>query len=102
MKLVGEKVDKQRFFSVGYDELNQCYLLSIAITYVGCFNRYYIITQEEYNWFENDHGRLIALMQECFDQNIHHTRFFFSEFDADNTEEQENIKWNYFRRDSAQ
>lgn len=101
MKLMDEKVDVQHFFSVGYDDVSGSYILSVVIAYVSWFNRYFKITEEEYTWFDKDHERLVAFMQECYDKNIHHPRFFFSEFDADNTEEQEKIKWNYFRQNTV-
>lgn len=35
MKLKDEKIDRQLFFSVGYDNLSESYLLSVMATYVG-------------------------------------------------------------------
>lgn len=101
MKLTDEKVDTQQLFSVGYDKISNHYILSVVITYIAWYNQYFIITKEEYDWFGKDHGRLTAFVQECFDKNIHHPRFFFSELPADNTKEQENIKRNYFGKNST-
>lgn len=65
MKLTDEKVDTQQLFSVGYDKISNQYILSVVITYIAWYNQYFIITKEEYDWFENDHGRLIAFVEEC-------------------------------------
>ncbi len=88
MKLVSVKINQQHYFSVGYDLISESYILAQVITYMGYYNRYFKISKEEYDWFEYDVNKLIALNQECFAQNTKHPKFFFSEYPIDNTPKQ--------------
>ncbi|RKI70675.1 hypothetical protein D7V91_03490 [bacterium 1xD42-67] len=91
MDLIGEKVDRQNYFSVGYDNISKSYILEQIITYVGCFSRYFKISKEQYEWFESHRDHLTALSDDFFTQNIRHPQFFFSEYPIENTDEQNKL-----------
>lgn len=97
MKLINEKINTEYFFSVGFDEISGKYILDTVITYVSWYSRFYIITKEEYEWFDNDMEKLIELEQDCFKKNTSHERFYFSEMCSENTKEQEEKNLEYLK-----
>ena len=54
MKLENEKVRSEKYYSVGYSSILNKYMLSEVITWIAWYERYYEISEEEYNSFGSD------------------------------------------------
>lgn len=98
MRLINEKINTEQLFTVGYDEISRQYMMAAVVPYISWYNQYYIITEEEYNWFETDSESLVKLKQECFN-NIKNERFYYSEMIGENNREQERIHLMYMYND---
>ena len=48
------KVDKDRYYTIGYCPYLKRYILAITITWVAWYERYYSISEDEYKWFDID------------------------------------------------
>ena len=79
MKLKNEKVRNQKYYFVGYDEENNRYLLGVVITWVAWYNRYYLISKEEYEWFDTQIDQLDQLAEECYQAGPGGDRFVYSD-----------------------
>lgn len=79
MTLNKEKVRREKLYVVGYEETEKCYMLAIVITWISWYNRYYLISEEEYNWFDSDITKLDQLAEECFQMGACGERFLYSE-----------------------
>lgn len=51
IKLENERVNKEKYYSVGYSLELKKHILVDAVTWVAWYNRYFEITEEEYNSF---------------------------------------------------
>ena len=65
MKLINRKVRNEKLYSVGYDEKSKQYIMEIVITWIAWYNRYYLISKEEYQWFETFIEKLDTLADRC-------------------------------------
>jgi len=81
--LILEKVRREKYYSVGYDKENDRYVLSVVITWISWYNRYYLLSKEEYEWFETDISKLDLLADECYKSGITHIRFICSSAERD-------------------
>lgn len=75
-----EKVRKEMFYFVGYEKADQRYVLAVVITFISWYNRYDLITKEEYDWFDSDIAKLDLLAEECF-QMVVCGRCFFAQIE---------------------
>ena len=81
-----EKVNSTKLYSVGYNSKLKKYVLADVITWIAWYERYFEITEEEYNMFGTEKFDEIA-------ENLHRNgtesrRFLFSVKDEENTPEQ--------------
>lgn len=74
-----EKVRKEMFYFVGFEEANQRYVLAVVITWVSWYQRYYSISEEEYNWFDSNITKLDQLAEECYQAGPFGERFLYSD-----------------------
>lgn len=86
MKLIDEKINPTNYYSVGYSEELNKYILLICITdeSVGWFNRYYEITKEEYLWYNTNITLLNALANQCYKDKTNSSRFICSDLTKEN------------------
>lgn len=84
MDLKYEKVRSERLYSVGYDETNHRYLLEIVVPAGAWYSQYFLISKEEYNWYDSQMESLDLLAKECFESGIYSSRFVFSEKSDEN------------------
>lgn len=84
MNLKCEKVRNEKLYAVGYDETNHRYLLLIVVPEIAWYNRYYLISEDEYNWFDSKTEKLDLLAKECYETGIYNRRFVFSDKSAEN------------------
>ena len=52
------KVNKDKYYTVGYCPYLKQYMLAITITWVAWYERYYSISEDEYKWFDSDIDKL--------------------------------------------
>ena len=86
MKLEKENVRSEKYYSVGYSSILNKYMLSEVITWIAWYERYYEISEEEYNSFGSD--ELDALAEQLHEQGLESDRFLFSVKNEENTAEQ--------------
>lgn len=84
MNLKDEKVRNQKLYFIGYDEKSNRYLMGIVITWLAWYNRYYLITEEEYGWFDTDIEKLDKLAEECCQAGPAGPRFLCSDYPPEN------------------
>lgn len=97
MKLDHEKIDKSGYYKVGYDKYSNNYVME---TNDACGNiRYYIITEQQYMWYDVAPEKLQCLYHECVRKNIHSEMFFFSNWERENSESQNELMWKYNYRE---
>ena len=48
------KVNRDRYYKVGYYPELKHYILAKTITWIAWYERYYSISEDKYKWFNND------------------------------------------------
>ena len=71
------KVNKDKYYTVGYCPYLKQYMLAITITWVAWYERYYSISEDEYKWFDSD-------IDELYHSGVSNSRFMFSERNIEN------------------
>ncbi len=98
IKLENEKVNKEKYYSVGYSLELKKYILVDVVTWVAWYNRYFEITEEEYNSFGT--VALDSVADLIHKEGKSSRRFLFSDKTEENNEEQKRcaqrcgILWN--------
>lgn len=93
MNLDDEKISSLGCYRVGFDKYSGRYLLETEDTFGN--NRYFIITKEQYQWFDTQPDRLDALRKKCVEENNKSDIFYFSTWEKENTYEQNQLMWKY-------
>ena len=88
MELLNEKIRNDGFYSVGFNPLIEQYIMIVIICHWFWFERYYLISKEEYDWFDSAIQKLEDLAHDCYKQGVKHPRFYCSELEYENTTEQ--------------
>lgn len=88
MKLIAEKIRKDGFYSVGFHPFIKQYIMDVTICHWFWYERYYLICEEEYEWFDSAIQKLDNLADDCYKQGVKHPRFYCSELMKENTTEQ--------------
>ena len=78
------KVNKDKYYTVGYCPYLKQYMLAITITWVAWYERYYSISEDEYKWFDSDIDKLNHLVDELYHSGVSNSRFMFSERNIEN------------------
>lgn len=97
MKLEKEKNSTSGYYKIGYDRHSENYLMETDDAFGN--HRYFIITQLQYMWFEDDPDKLEALYDDCVKKNNRSKIFFFSNWEKENSEEQNQLMWEYSYRE---
>lgn len=74
MKLIKEKIRNDGFYSVGFNPLVKQYIMTVTICHWFWYERYYLISEEEYGWFDSAIQKLDDLANDCYKQGINHPR----------------------------
>lgn len=93
MKLDKEKISSKGYFRVGFDKYSGNYLMEMDDTFGN--NRYFIITEEQYKWFDTEPYKLESLYNECVKRNNRSDIFYFSNWEMENSNEQNRLMWKY-------
>ena len=91
-----EKNSTSGYYIIGYDRHSENYLMETDDTFGN--HRYFIITQQQYMWFEDNPDKLEALYDDCVKKNNRSKIFFFSNWEKENSEEQNQLMWEYSYR----
>jgi len=86
LNLEKKKVNQEKYYCVGYSPELKKYILAKMITQVVWFNRYYAISEEEYNAFGT--VLLDELADILYKQGCNSERFLFSEKKEENNQNQ--------------
>ena len=86
MRLVNEKVSRDKYYFVGYSPELDKYVLACAVTRIAWYNRYYEISKEEYDLFGS--AELDELADTLYRQGTDSERFLFSEKKEENDQRQ--------------
>ena len=86
MRLVNEKVSRDKYYFVGYSPELDKYVLACAVTRIAWYNRYYEISEEEYLSFGTAGADELA--DALYKQSCDSERFLFSEKKEENSQKQ--------------
>ncbi|SFU75235.1 ABC transporter ATP-binding protein [Butyrivibrio sp. M55] len=90
MKLENEKVRNEKLYRVGYIPSIGKYIIACVVTWVAWYDKYFEITEEEYNSFGAE--SLDELANELRNQGSDSSRFLFSDKNEENTKEQQKLR----------
>lgn len=79
------KVRSEKYYSIGYNSKIKKYVLADVITWIAWYERYFEITEEEYNMFGTE--KLDKLAESLHRIGTGSQRFLFSEKNEENTPE---------------
>ena len=82
MHLENEKVNRDKYYFIGYSPELDKYVLACAVAWIAWFNRYYEISEEEFNSFGS--AELDDLADTLYKQGSNSERFLFSEKKEEN------------------
>ena len=90
MRFENEIVNSQKLYSIGYCSRLNKYILSEVVTWVAWYNRYYEITEDEYNSYGTDEfEELVAGIRK---EGTASSRFLFSDKNEENSPEQDYLR----------
>ena len=75
MHLENEKVNRDKYYFIGYSPELDKYVLACAVAWIAWFNRYYEISEEEFNSFGS--AELDDLADTLYKQGSNSERFLF-------------------------
>ena len=87
LKLEYEKINEEKYYSVGYSSNLKKYILVDVVTWIAWYNRYFEITEEEYRSFGTD--VLDKIADQVRKEGIVSNRFLFSDKIEENNEDQQ-------------
>lgn len=93
MKLENEKISSDGYYRIGLDKYSGNYILETDDTFGN--KRYFLISEEQYNWFDTEPDKLTSLYQECVKRNNQSDIFYFSDWEKENSDEQNKLMWKY-------
>lgn len=93
MKLDKEKISSKGYFRIGFDKYSGNYLMETDDTFGN--NRYFIISEEQYKWFDIEPNKLEFLYNKFVKENIQSEVFYFSNWEKENSDEQNELMWKY-------
>ncbi len=94
MLIENEKFNREKYYFVGYSPALQKYILACTVTWIAWYNRYYEISEKEYNSFGS--AELDDLADKLYKQGCDSERFIFSEKKEENDQKQLDL-WNTIR-----
>ena len=81
-----ERVRSEKYYSVGYNSKINKFLLADVITWIAWYERYFEISEAEYEMFGSD--ELDALAERLHKEGTSSAHFLFSVKNEENTSEQ--------------
>lgn len=84
MNLLNEKINSEKLYSVGYDVENSRYVLNLIIPSHAWYSRYYLISKDEYDWFETSIESLNDIVDSFRYDNEFGDRFIKSDLSIEN------------------
>ena len=88
-----ERVRSEKYYSVGYNPKIKKYLLADVVTWIAWYERYFEISEDEYEMFGSD--ELDSMAEGFHKEGTTSTRFLFS------IKNEENTSWQLEMRDRA-
>ena len=86
MKMTSEKIRSEKLYRVGYLPGIDKYAIACVVTWVAWYDRFFEISEEEYNFFGTEELDKLAL--ELNQQGSSSPRFLFSDKDEENNASQ--------------
>lgn len=94
-----EKVRSSKYYSIGYSPSLKKYILSSVVTWIAWYNRYFEITQEEYNFSETNVDLLDEIAHQCQLYGVLSGRFICSDKTEENQTEEQKTAWKQLSSD---
>lgn len=88
-----QKTRSSKSYCIGYSKTLQKYILSSVVKWVAWYNRYFEISEEEFNYSTDKLELLDEIARECAEQGMESGRYLCSDRDDEN--EAENRKETY-------
>lgn len=79
LKLDKKIVRSDQYYSIGYSERFGCYVLANVETWIGWYEMWYRISEEEYNMAVENNSALDELALECHKAGRSHERYIDDE-----------------------
>ena len=86
MRLENEKVNRDKYYFIGYSPELDKYFLACAVAWIAWYHRFYEISKEEYDSFGS--AELDELADTLYKQGCNSERFLFSEKKEENNQNQ--------------
>lgn len=94
MVLLKEKVRTEKFYSIQYSNTMKKYIIASVEHGNTLYNRYYEITEKEYNYYKKKVGKLDSIADECKAQGLTSVRYLCS----DRLEENDHLQQRLYDR----
>lgn len=82
--LESQKTRGSKSYCIGYSKTLQKYILSSVVKWIAWYNRYFEISEEEYNYGTDKIELLDEIAKECAEQGVESARFLCSDRDDEN------------------
>lgn len=88
MKFQSEKVNQNKIFSLGKDIVRDEYIMAITVCGIAWYERYFSISKEEFDLYDENYDVFINIYNECMELGIKSDRFLCSDKVKENTLQQ--------------
>lgn len=82
--LEAQKTRSSKSYCIGYSKTLEKHILSSVVKWIAWYNRYFEISEEEYNYSVDNIELLDKLAQECSEQGTESDRYLCSDRDDEN------------------
>ena len=79
-----QKTRSSKSYCIGYSKTLQKYILSSVVKWIAWYNRYFEISEEEYNYSTDKLELLDEIARECSEQGTESVRYLCSDRDDEN------------------
>lgn len=93
-----QKTRNSKSYCIGYSKPLQKYVLSSVVKWIAWYNRYFEISEEEYNYSVNNIESLDEIARRCDELGIKSDRFLCSDREDENTTEEHKKVYDLLRK----
>lgn len=79
-----QKTRSSKYYCIGYSKTLQKYILSSVVKWIAWYNRYFEISEEEYNYSKDKLELLDEIAGECSKQGLESGRYLCSDREDEN------------------
>lgn len=79
-----QKTRSSKYYCIGYSKTLQKHILSSVVKWIAWYNRYFEISEEEYNYSVDKIELLDEIARECSEQGMESSRYLCSDREDEN------------------